>query len=281
MHIRDCRKAFAKRKETKVMATLTHQIGSTLAPRDMKIGLFIPCYIDLVYPEVGIATLELLERFGLEVDYPLNQTCCGQPMSNSGDEANAAAAERLFVDNFKDYDCVVGPAGSCVKQVRCHFDTLAQTEEVRHVRAHTYELVEFLHDILKAESFPWAEFRHTVAIHNSCSSLRGLGIAKTSEIMGAPFNKTEALLSKVKGLVLVPLDRPDDCCGFGGTFCVTDETVSARMGLDKIHDQLRHGAEYVVSPDMSCLMHQSGIARRAGMDLKYVHVAQVLNGGPF
>jgi hypothetical protein len=96
-----------------------------------------------------------------------------------------------------------------------------------HVREHTCELVEFLHDILKVDSFPWAEFPHSVAIHNSCSSVRGLALAKPSEIMLPPFNKTEALLSKVKGLVLVPLDRPDDCCGFGGTFCVTDEAVSA------------------------------------------------------
>jgi L-lactate dehydrogenase complex protein LldE len=246
-----------------------------------KVGLFIPCYIDVVYPEVGIATLELLERFGLDVDYPLSQTCCGQPMSNSGDEVNAGAAEHLFVENFKVYDYIVGPAGSCVKQVRCHFDTIEQTDAVSHVRQHTYELVEFLHDILKAAAFPWAEFPYSVALHNSCSSIRGLGIAKPSEIVGAPFNKTEALLSKVKGLVLVPVDRPDDCCGFGGTFCVTDETVSARMGLDKTHDHLRHGAEYVVSPDMSCLMHQQGVAQRAGLDLKYAHVAQVLNGGPF
>ena len=263
------------------MATITQPLSHAVSPRDLKIGLFIPCYIDLVYPKVGIATLELLSRFGLNVDYPLTQTCCGQPMSNSGDEVNAAAAEKLFVSNFKDYDCIIGPAGSCVKQIRCHFDKLEQTEDVTHVRLNTYELVEFLHDVLKVDSFPWAEFPHSVAIHNSCSSIRGLGLAKPSEIMGPYFNKTEVLLKKVKGLVLVPVDRPDDCCGFGGTFCVTDEAVSARMGLDKIHDHLRHGAEYVVSPDMSCLMHQQGIAKRAGFDLKYLHVAQVLNGGPF
>ena len=249
--------------------------------KGLRVGLFIPCYIDMIFPEVGIATLQLLERFGLDVHFPLDQTCCGQPMSNSGDEANAAAAEHLFVENFAPFDYVVGPAGSCVKQVRCHFDAIEQTDDVRHVRQETYELVEFLHDILQVDSFPWAEFQHSVALHNSCSSIRGLRIAKPSEIMGAPFDKSAALLSKVRGLVLVPVDRPDDCCGFGGTFCVTDEAVSARMGLDKVHDHLRHGAEYVVSPDMSCLMHQQGIARRAGLDLKYVHVAQVLNGGPF
>jgi L-lactate dehydrogenase complex protein LldE len=245
------------------------------------IGLFIPCYIDMVFPEVGIATLQLLERFGLDVHFPLNQTCCGQPMSNSGDEVNAAAAEHLFVKNFAQFDYTIGPAGSCVKQVRCHYDSIEQTDDVKHVRQHTYELVEFLHDVMEVDSFPWAEFHHSVAIHNSCSSIRGLGIAKPSEIMGQHFDKTAALLSKIKGLVLVPVDRPDDCCGFGGTFAVTDEAVSARMGLDKAHDHLRHGAEYVISPDMSCLMHQQGIARRASLDLKYAHVAQVLNGGPF
>ena len=255
--------------------------NSSTSQKRLRVGLFIPCYIDMIFPEVGIATLQLLERFGLDVHFPLNQTCCGQPMSNSGDEANAAAAENLFVKNFRSYDYIVGPAGSCVKQVRCHFDTIEQTDDVRHVRQHTYELVEFLHDILQVDSFPWAEFQHSVALHNSCSSIRGLGIAKPSEIMGEPFDKTASLLSKVKGLVIVPVDRPDDCCGFGGTFCVTDEAVSARMGLDKVHDHLRHGAEYVVSPDMSCLMHQQGIARRADLDLKYIHVAQVLNGGPF
>jgi L-lactate dehydrogenase complex protein LldE len=263
------------------LTTLTRSLNRQVSPRDLKIGLFMPCYIGLIYPKVGIATLELLERLGLNVEYPLNQTCCGQPMSNSGDQANAAAAERLFVDIFKEYDYTIGPAGSCVKQVRCHYDTMDQTGDVTHVREHTYELVQFLHDILGVESFPWAEFPYSVAIHNSCSSVRGLGPAKPSEIMGAPFNKTETLLSKVKGLVLVPLDRPDECCGFGGTFCVTDEAVSARMGFDKIQDQLRHGAEYVVSPDMSCLMHQQGIARRAEIGLKHLHVAQVLNGGPY
>jgi L-lactate dehydrogenase complex protein LldE len=263
------------------LATSTYPLNGRESLKGKKIGLFIPCYIDLVYPEVGIATLELLEKFGLDVGFPLDQTCCGQPMSNSGDQANSAGAERLFVSNFQDFHYIIGPAGSCVKQVRCHFDGIDQTDEVKHVRQNTYELVEFLHDILKVESFPWADFPHSVAIHNSCSSIRGLGIAKPSEIMGPYFNKTEALLNKVKGLVLVPVDRPDDCCGFGGTFCVTDEAVSARMGLDKVHDHLRHGAEYVVSPDMSCLMHQQGIARRAGAELKYIHVAQVLNGGPF
>jgi L-lactate dehydrogenase complex protein LldE len=115
------------------VATETDARHRMTEPGSMRIGLFIPCYIDMLFPEVGIATLELLERLGLDVGYPLEQTCCGQPMSNSGDEVNAAAAERLFVQNFQEFDCIVGPAGSCVKQVRHHFDTIEQTEAVQYV----------------------------------------------------------------------------------------------------------------------------------------------------
>ena len=122
----------------------------------MRIGLFIPCYIDAFFPEVGIATLELLERFGHEVVYPHDQTCCGQPMANSGFNAEAADTEALFVRNFSGFDYVVAPSGSCVHHVRGKFDAIEQTDTVKEVRARTYELVEFLHDILKVDAFPWA-----------------------------------------------------------------------------------------------------------------------------
>ena len=248
----------------------------------MKVGLFIPCYIDAIYPEVGIATLELLEKFGIDVGFPLEQTCCGQPMTNEGDFESAKAAEELFVKNFKDFDYIVGPAGSCVKQIRVHYNKLEQTPEVRHVREKTYELVEFLHDILEVKSFPSVIFPYKVALHNSCSSIRGLNIAKPSELMGKPYNKSANLLRMVTGVQLVELDRPDECCGFGGTFCVTDEAVSAKMGRDKVADYVANGAEYVVSPNMSCLMHQQGVAHKNGVThIPFIHIAQVLNGGPF
>lgn len=247
----------------------------------MKVGLFIPCYIDAIYPKVGIATLELLEKLGVEVEVPLTQTCCGQPMSNEGDQKNAAAAEALFCENFAQYDYIVGPAGSCVKQVRCHMDAIPQTEEVLRIRKNTLELVEFLTDVLHVQSFPWAEFDHSIAIHNSCSSIRGLHLQSRSEWCEPRFNKTESLLEKVKGIQIQHIDRPDECCGFGGTFCVTDEPVSAKMGQDKVADYQRHQVEYVVSPDMSCLMHQQGIAQKEKSTLQFVHVAQVLNNGPF
>jgi L-lactate dehydrogenase complex protein LldE len=244
----------------------------------MRLGLFIPCYVDAFFPEVGIATLELLERFGCDVVYPLDQTCCGQPMANSGCERDAAAAEALFVRNFTGVDYIVGPSGSCVHHVREHLTAIPQTAAVKQVRARTYELVEFLHDVLKVEAFPWAAFPHKVGLHNGCATLRALGEAKMSEIAGPAFSKPLALLSKVKGIRFVTPKRPDECCGFGGTFSLTEEPVSARMGYDKVTDHHDAGAEYVVSADMSCLMHQKGCAERLKVPLKFIHVAQILNG---
>jgi L-lactate dehydrogenase complex protein LldE len=244
----------------------------------LKAALFIPCYVDALFPEVGIATLELLERLGVTVDYPLDQTCCGQPMANSGCEKDAAGAEALFVRNFAGYDYIVTPSGSCTHHVRENLTAVAQTAAVAKVRRSTYELVEFVHDVLEVRAFPWAEFRHTVGLHNGCASLRALHTASMSEIHAPAFSKPLALLSKVKGIKFAKPERPDECCGFGGTFSVFEEPVSARMGYDKVSDHARAGAEYIVSADMSCLMHQKGCAERMGTPIKFIHIAQILNG---
>jgi len=244
----------------------------------MKVGLFIPCYIDAFFPEVGIATLELLEKLGVEVEYPLDQTCCGQPMGTNGTQQQASATEQLFVDCFKDYQYIVSPSASCVYHVRANLDAIPQTSEVQNVRQNIYELVEFLHDILKINHFPGAEFPHKVGLHNSCSAIRKLGTSRPSELMIASFSKSQTLLEKVKGIEFVTLDRPDECCGFGGTFCVFEEAVSAQMGYDKVNDHFRNGAEYIVSGDMSCLLHQKGIIDYYKMNLKTIHIAQILNG---
>lgn len=244
----------------------------------MKVALFIPCYVDAFFPEAGIATLELLERFGCDVDYPLEQTCCGQPMANAGCHDDARAAEALFAKNFAGYDHVVTPSGSCCHHVREHLTAIEQTPSVQAVRRNTFELVEFLHDVLRVREFPWAEFPHKVGLHIGCSTLRGLGQASTSEIGGPAFNKPRTLLAAVRGIEFVAPQRVDECCGFGGTFSVFEEPVSARMGQDKVRDHAGAGAEYVVSPDLSCLMHQQGCARRLGLPLKFMHIAQVLNG---
>jgi L-lactate dehydrogenase complex protein LldE len=245
---------------------------------DVKAALFVPCYVDAFFPEVAIATLELLERLGVEVAYPLDQTCCGQPMANSGCQQDAAATEALFVDNFSGYDYIVTPSGSCTHHVRDHLTAIPQTDAVTRVRQRTYELVEFVHDVLNVRAFPWAEFPHTIGLHNGCSSLRALGTAKMSEIEGPSFSKPLDLLAGVKGLRIVTPERPDECCGFGGTFSVYEEPVSAKMGYDKVADHQKAGAEYIVSADMSCLMHQKGCAERLGLPIKFIHIAQILNG---
>jgi L-lactate dehydrogenase complex protein LldE len=244
----------------------------------MKVGLFIPCYVDAFHPEVGIATLELLERLGLDVDYPFDQTCCGQPMTNAGCHAEAAATEALFVKTLQGFDYIVTPSGSCTHPVRCNLDAIEQTPTVKKVRSSTYDLVEFLHDIVRIDALPWAVFPHRIAYHHNCNALRGIYHASMSELREEPFSKPLALLSKVKGVELAALSRPDECCGFGGTFSVFEAGVSAKMGHDKVQDQARSGAEYVVSADSSCLMHQQGCAERVGAPLKYIHIAQVLNG---
>jgi L-lactate dehydrogenase complex protein LldE len=244
----------------------------------VRVALFIPCYVDAVFPEVGVATLELLERLGVEVFYPLDQTCCGQPMANSGCHKDAAAAEMLFVKNFTGFDYVVGPSGSCVHHVRENLTAIEQTAETLAVRRNTYELVEFRHDVLKVRDFPWAEFPHAVGLHNGCASLRALRAAKMSEIAEPLFSKPLELLSTVKGIRFVTPQRPDECCGFGGTFSVSEEPVSVRMGYDKVTDHKNAGAEYIVSADMSCIMHQKGCAERLGLAIKFIHIAQILNG---
>jgi len=244
----------------------------------MRVGLFIPCYIDAFFPEVGIATLQLLERLAIDVVYPLDQTCCGQPMANSGCQKDAAGTEALFVKNFQEFELIVTPSGSCAHHVREHLDAIPQTPEVERVRRGTYELVEFLHDVVKVEAFPWAEFPHKVGLHNACTTLRKLRTARASEIDEPPFSKPLDLLRKVRGIEFVMPSRPDECCGFGGTFSVFEEPVSAKMGYDKVEDHHHAGAEYIVSADMSCLMHQKGCAERLGLDIRFIHIAEILNG---
>ena len=244
----------------------------------MRVGLFIPCYVDAFFPQVGIATLELLEKLQLEVVYPLDQTCCGQMMANSGSQKDAAGAEALFVKNFREFDHIVTPSGSCAYHVREHLDAIPDSAEVQRIRRGTYELVEFLHDVLKVEAFP--RFKHKVGLHNSCSTLRKLRTAKSSEIDEPFFSKPIDLLNKVQGIEFVTPSRPDECCGFGGTFSIFEEPVSAKMGYDKIADHHAAGAEYIVSADMSCLMHQRGCAERLGLDIRFIHIAQILNGDP-
>jgi L-lactate dehydrogenase complex protein LldE len=243
----------------------------------MKIGLFIPCYVNQFYPAVGIATLQLLEKFGLDVDYPLDQTCCGQPMANSGFESLTKDCNTLFVKNFSGYDYIVSPSGSCVLHIKDHLKDPARETKVLSIRNKIYELTEFLVDVLKVEKLD-STFPHKVGLHQSCHGQRGLKLAQMSELVAEPFSKTEKLLAMVQSLELVQLTRKDECCGFGGTFCVNEEAVSVKMGKDRIADHILNGAEYITGNDMSCLMHLEGILKRQNPNVKAIHIAQILNG---
>jgi L-lactate dehydrogenase complex protein LldE len=238
----------------------------------MRVGLFIPCYVDQFYPQVGIATLRLLEKFGCEVVYPPNQTCCGQPMANSGFEHLTGGCNDLFIKNFAGFDYIVAPSGSCVLHIREHL----HGDGAAGIHNKIYELTEFLTDVLKVEQLD-ASFPHKVGLHQSCHGQRGLKLAQMSELMAPPFSKPERLLRLVKGIELVDLDRKDECCGFGGTFCVAEEAVSVKMGKDRVADHLRHGAEYITAADMSCLMHLEGILKRQHSKVQVRHIAEILN----
>jgi len=274
-----------------------------------KVGLFIPCYIDQFYPQVGVATLELLMKLGLDVGYPLKQTCCGQPLANAGSENDAKAIYLNFVDNFNEFDYVVSPSGSCVYHVREHYNILEQTQEVIKIRQNTFELCEFIFDILQIEDLR-INFPFKVGIHQSCHGLRGLKLGVSSELV-APhfskvhrllekaegielinldredeccgfggtfsFSKVHRLLEKAEGIELINLDREDECCGFGGTFSIFEPDVSVKMGIERIRDHKRNGAEVITATDMSCLMHLEGIARRNNEKVQFKHIAEILN----
>lgn len=243
----------------------------------MTIGLFIPCYVDQFYPQVGIATLTILEKLRLDVVYPIEQTCCGQPMANTGCIADAKAAARNHVAAFSDFEYVVCPSGSCVSFVRNHYDLLEQTERVVQVRQHTYELCEFLVDVMKVNRLD-TRFPFKVGLHNSCHGQRGLRLARSSEIMGPAFSKPRRLLEMVTDIELVQLQRPDECCGFGGTFAIKEAAVSSRMGLDRIADHEQAGAQVITGVDMSCLMHLDGLIKREKKKIRVKHIAEILAG---
>ena len=242
----------------------------------LQIGLFIPCYIDQFYPQVGIATLELLQKLGLDVHYPMEQTCCGQPLANTGAEQKAKKTYLNFVRNFHSFDYVVSPSGSCVYHVRNHYDILEQTDEVKKVRQSTFELCEFLTDIVQIKKLE-ARFPKKVGLHQSCHGLRGLKLGTPSELITERNSKVWYLLQKVEGIKLVDLDREDECCGFGGTFSVFEPDVSVKMGKERIADHETSGAEVITATDMSCLMHLEGIIRRQRKNIRVMHIAEILN----
>ncbi|PWW67164.1 (Fe-S)-binding protein [Actinokineospora spheciospongiae] len=238
----------------------------------MKVALMVTCVNDALFPDTGKAVVRLLERLGVEVDFPAAQTCCAQPMVNTGYLDEAVPAVRAFVDAFSGYDAVVTPSGSCAGSVRHQHAIVGRRSgdpglaaAIAETSPRTHELSEFLIDVLGVEDVG-AYFPHTVAYHPTCHSLRLLGVG----------DRPLRLLRAVRGLRLLDLPAADQCCGFGGTFAVKNADTSVAMGADKARHVRATGAEVLVAGDNSCLMHIGGVLSRQRAGTRVAHLAEVL-----
>ena len=228
----------------------------------MRVALFITCVNDLAFPQTGRATVALLERLGVRVEFPEQQTCCGQMQYNTGYRAQAVPLAEKFARDFTGFDAVVTPSGSCAAFARDIHPTLAADAVPPPP---VYDLTEFLTDVLGVEDVG-AYFPHRVSYHPTCHSSRLLKLG----------DRPLRLLRAVEGLELAELPAADECCGFGGTFSVKNPDVSAAMGTDKITHATESGAQYLAAADNSCLMHLGGIAQRDRAPIKTIHLAEIL-----
>lgn len=242
----------------------------------MKVALFVPCYVDALFPNVGVASWKLLRHLGVDVSYPEGQTCCGQPMANGGFESKATPLAKKFEEIFAGYDYIVAPSVSCTSFVKEHYPSLLGHE--CQAAGKTVEMVTFLHDILKV-SQPLGRFPYKVSLHNSCHGVRVLGLSAPSERNIEPYNKMADLLKLVDGIEVVEPERKDECCGFGGLFSVEERAVSQRMGKDKLQRHINTGAQYITGPDASCLLHLKGIAHSSGAKIQFKHIVEILAAG--
>ena len=242
----------------------------------MKVALFIPCFVNALYPEVGKASYKLLTSLGLEVDYPLEQTCCGQPMGNAGYEKDAEPLAKQMEELFAEYDYVVGPSASCVSFVREAYPRLTHHDNKHEcLSSRIYEICEFIHDVVKPTSLK-ARFPHKVSIHNSCHGVRLMRLSAPSEENIPYYSKLRNLLELVEGIEVVEPERRDECCGFGGLFSIEESAVSARMGHDKVQRHIATGAEYITGADSSCLMHMEGVIEREKLAIRTKHIVEIL-----
>jgi L-lactate dehydrogenase complex protein LldE len=240
--------------------------------RGKSVTLFIQCIVDGLYPEVGHAMVKVLERFGMTILCPPEQTCCGQPAFNAGYRNEARAAARRFIGLFGDAEAVICPSGSCVAMVRHHYMELFDDDVVCRTRAEriaakTYEFSEYLVDVLDVSDVG-AVFRGRVTYHDSCHLLRSLGVR----------NQPRQLIQNVSGAEFIEMTDADVCCGFGGTFAVKYPEISTAMVDEKVKHILETGADAVVGCDMGCLMNIQGRLSRIGSDINIMHIAQLLAG---
>jgi len=234
-----------------------------------RVSLMITCLGDALFPDVGIATVRLLRRLGVEVDFPQSQTCCGQPHFNSGYHDHARDLARHTIQTFADSETVVTPSGSCAAMMKLEYPELfhddpAGLAQAKALAARTHELSDYLVNVLKIEDVG-ARYEGKVTYHMACH-LRGLGL----------FTEAERLLQKVRGLEYLPLERRDECCGFGGSFAVRFPGISGAMVQDKARFISQTGADTLVTTDAGCLMNIAGCLRRQANPVKTLHLAQVL-----
>jgi L-lactate dehydrogenase complex protein LldE len=238
----------------------------------MRVALMVTCINDALYPRTGQAVVTLLRRLGVDVEFPAGQTCCAQPMVNTGYLDEAVPVVRTFVDAFGGYDAIVAPSGSCAGSARHQHGLVARRSgdpglerAVAGVSPRVFELSEFLVDVLGVTDVG-AYFPHTVTYHPTCHSLRMLGVG----------DRPRRLLEQVRGLTLMDLPAADQCCGFGGTFAVKNADTSVAMGTDKVRHVLDTEAEVLVAGDNSCLTHLGGLLSRQRAGVRTVHLAEVL-----
>jgi len=239
----------------------------------MRVGFFVTCLVDLMRPSIGFAALKLLEAGGADVFVPPTQTCCGQPAYNSGDREDAQALARKLVAEFERCDYLVAPSGSCSGMIRTHYPELfkddpAMLARVEALAARTYELTDFLVNVVKLAKVP-GKFAGTITYHDSCAGLREMNVK------GQP----RALLAKVEGATLKEMAEPETCCGFGGTFSIKFGEISTRLADNKCQHIENAGADAVVLGDLGCMLNIEGRLRRRGdTRTKVLHVAEVLAG---
>lgn len=238
----------------------------------MTVQIFVPCFIDQLYPDVAFNMVKVLKKAGCTVHYNQNQTCCGQPAFNAGFHGEAKEVCTKFLQDFEGSDYIVAPSASCVGFVKNYyaqlFENSAYKSQAEKTAKRIYEFSDFLVNILQQDDFG-ASLPGKATYHDSCAALRECHLK----------SEPRQLLAKVAGLELVEMNDVETCCGFGGTFAVKFEPISVAMGDQKVDHAAATGAEYLISTDMSCLMHIDGCAKHKGTDIKMLHLADVLASG--
>jgi L-lactate dehydrogenase complex protein LldE len=237
-----------------------------------EVDLFIPCFIDQMYPETAFNMVKLLKKAGLKVNYNSNQTCCGQMAFNGGFWDEAKKLGEKFLNDFNNNRTIVGPSASCIGYIKNNYGKLFHNSafhvESKLLQNNIFEITDFLVNVIKVTEFG-SVFEHKVTYHDSCAALREYKLK----------DEARQLLRNVKGLELIEMKETDVCCGFGGTFAVKHEAISTAMAEQKVHNALETGAEFIVSTDSSCLMHQYAYIKKHKLPLKVAHIVDVLAAG--